>query len=530
MSNTSSEIQAIFQSHQAAEAFMISRFGKSESFDVNMKYMHVHNMKVFSIYVTGLIDSANFTRLLTMIQPSSVINGNQSKSEKDSKQYNNSTKQEIEQPQEKESKNELAQENKTSREETVQAEADYFFECFPYFAWELQTSKEKLLTAVLSGQVAFITPSGVSFTADLRSYPGRMPEEPDNEKVIRGSRDGFTENIIQNTGLIRRRVRDTSLRFELHQVTEKSQMDIAIVYLKEIANEEQLNYVRERIKKIHHDGLSMADKSLEEWLFKQRYHPMPFVRYSERPDIVAAHLLEGHIAIVVDTSPSVILLPVTLFHHLQHAEEYRQTPAIGTSVRILRFSGAFLSFFLLPLWFLLVKHPEYLPSFIDYIGINKKSSVPLLVQILTADIGIEFLRLAAIHTPTPLSTAMGLIAGIIIGQIAIDVGLFSAEVVLYTAVSSIFTFAVPSYELSVSIKIFRIALMLLTAAFGLNGFFIGIFLIVWYLASLKPMKVPYLWPLIPFFPVAFLRVFIRYPMTTSALRPYIVGAKERKRS
>ncbi|WP_397537623.1 spore germination protein [Rummeliibacillus pycnus] len=521
-SSTNSETQAIFQSNEAAEAFMISQFGKSESFDINMKYIHVHNMEVFTININGLIDSPNYTRLLTAIQPTAVYkrdkftSGEAEGSPKPDKDESDTSK--LEKGQEQ------------SKKESIQAEADYFFECFPFFAWELQTSKEKLLTAIMSGQIAFITPSGIAITADFRSYPGRNPEEPDNEKVIRGSRDGFTESIILNSALIRRRIRDTSLRLELHQVTEKSQMDLAIVYLKEIVNEEHLNYIRKRLEKIQHDGLTMADKSLEEWLIKQRFHPLPFVRYSERPDIVAAHILEGHIAIVVDTSPSVILVPITLFHHLQHAEEYRQAPAIGTVVRFLRFFGAFLSFFLLPLWFLLVKHPEYVPSFMDFIGLNKKTSIPLLVQILVADIGIEYLRLAAIHTPTPLSTAMGLVAGIVIGQIAINVGLFSGEVVLYTAVTAIFTFAIPSYELSVSVKIFRVLLLLLTAAFGVNGFFIGILGTVWYMASLKPMNVPFLWPLIPFFPNAFAHVLLRYPMTNDAPRPFFVGAKDRKRS
>ncbi|UQW98491.1 spore germination protein [Rummeliibacillus sp. G93] len=517
MSNdTNNKIVSLFQSNEAAEEFMISQFGKSESYDINMKYVHVHNMDVFMININGLTDTENFTRILTATQPTSVFAKNQAQVKKEDAPELDANK-----------KDEKVD---SSKEEKLSVEAKYFFECFPYFAWEMQTSKDKLLAAILSGQVAFITPSGIAFVADLRSYPGRQPEEPDNEKVIRGSRDGFTENIVLNTALIRRRIRDTSLRFELHQETARSKMDIAIVYIKELVNDEHLHYVRERIKAIHHDGMTMSDKSLEEWLIKQRYHPLPFVRYSERPDIVAAHVLEGHIAIVVDTSPSVILVPITMFHHLQHAEEYRQAPAIGTMLRFLRFFGVFLSFFLLPLWFLLVKHPEFIPQSIDFIGINKKTSVPLLVQILTADIGVEFLRIAAIHTPTPLSTAMGLISGIIIGQIAIDVGLFSAEVVLYTAISAIFTFAIPSYELSISIKIFRTILLLLTAALGLNGFFIGLFLLVWYMVSLKPMKVPYLWPLIPFFPVGFAHVLIRFPMTNDAPRPYIVGAKDRKRN
>jgi len=483
------EQKPIFASIEEAEKFMISKFGESESFDIGMKHLHLYKMPVFSIYINGLIDSANFTEILVNIQPTQEVEG-----------Y------------------------------TPETEPEFFQFCFPYFAWEPMTNQEQLLTAILGGQVAFITPSGYAFIADLRAYPGRQPEEPDNEKVIRGSRDGFTENIVQNSGLIRRRIRDASLRFELHQISDKGKTDTAIVFMKGIANEDHLNYIRQRMKKIHHDGLTMADKSIEEWLFKQGFHPLPFVRYTERPDITAAHLLEGHIAIIVDTSPSIILVPVTFFHHLQHAEEYRQAPFIGTAVRFLRFFGTFLSLIVLPFWYLLIKHHELIPTFLDFVGIDKKSAIPILLQILIADAGIEYLRLASIHTPTPLSTAMGLIAGVIIGNIAIDVGLFSPEVVLYTAITAIFTFVIPSYELSITIKVFRIFLLLITAWLGVNGFFLGILGLFLYICSLRPMKVPYMWPVVPFFPQAFLRIFIRFPMTSDALRPYIVGAKQRKRS
>jgi stage V sporulation protein AF len=273
----------------------------------------------------------------------------------------------------------------------------------------------------------------------------------------------------------------------------------------------------------------MTDKALEEWIFKQGFHPLPFVRFTERPDIAAAHLLEGHIIMVVDTSPSVIIVPTTLFHHLQHAEEYRQAPVIGTIVRWLRISGVLLSLFLLPFWYLLAKHPEYLPMSLDFFGPKDIGEIPLLIQILLADIGIEFLRLAAIHTPTPLSTAMGIIAALVIGQMAVDVGLFIPEVILYTAITAIFTFAIPSYELSITTKIFRTFILLSTALFGVNGFFVAIVCLLWYVCSVKPLNVPYLWPALPFFPKALLRILVRFPMPTEAKRPFITRALVRKR-
>lgn len=412
----------------------------------------------------------------------------------------------------------------------VEDEKEYFESYFNFHGRSEETERKAYLLAILSGQVTFITKSGYCYVAELRNYPGRSPEEPDNEKVIRGSRDGFTEGISQNTALIRRRIRNSNLRFELHKISKIGQTDVAIAYMKDVANEDMLEKLRQRLDQINHDGLTMADKSLEEWLFKQKFHPVPFVRYTERPDIAAAHLLEGHIAIMVDTSPSVILVPITIFHLLQHAEEYRQAPLVGTFVRFMRYFGAIMGLLLLPLWYVFATNESLLPDALSFLGTQEKSHVPLLLQILIADIGIEFLRMAAIHTPTPLSTAMGLVAGVIIGQIAIDVGLFSAEVVLYTAVAAILIFIIPSYELSISIKIFRLFLLLMVGIWGVNGLFIGIFLVFTYLCSLRPMQAPYFWPLVPFFPMAMLRVLIRFPMTADALRPYVVASKQRKRS
>jgi len=476
----------LFNSLEEAEDFLKEQFGDGESFDVGIKHLFVKDLPVLCAYISGLVDGEALTQLLSSMLPEEDID--------------------------------------------IDDEKEYFETIFNFHGRSEETERKAYLLAILSGQVTFITKSGYCYVAELRNYPGRSPEEPDNEKVIRGSRDGFTEGISQNTALVRRRIRNSNLRFELHKISKVGQTDVALAFMKDIANEEMLEKLRQRLGQINHDGLTMADKSLEEWLFKQKFHPIPFVRYTERPDIVAAHLLEGHVAIMVDTSPSVILVPVTIFHLLQHAEEYRQAPAVGTFVRFMRYFGTIMGLLLLPLWYLFVTNESLLPDSLSFLGTQEKSHIPILLQILIADIGIEFLRMAAIHTPTPLSTAMGLVAGVIIGQIAIDVGVFSSEVVLYTAVGAIFTFIIPSYELSISIKLFRIVLLLMTGIWGADGLFIGLFLLFTYLCSLRPLQAPYLWPLVPFFPTAMLRVIIRFPMTSDALRPYVVASKQRKRS
>lgn len=480
------ETKSLFPNMSAAEDFLKEKFGVNESFDFGTMHTHLYDFPVLLVYINGLVDGQVLTDLLTQVQRD---------------------KWDIE-----------------LDENTIM---EHYF---PYYSITAYDSTEKWLVALMSGQVTFILKNGSVYTIDVRTYPGRQPEEPDNEKVVRGSRDGFTENIVQNTALIRRRIRDVNLRFELHQVSTRSQTDIAIAYIKDVANDDNLVQIRERLNQIQHDGFTMTDKALEEWIFKQGFHPLPFVRFTERPDIAAAHLLEGHIVMIVDTSPSVIIVPTTLFHHLQHAEEYRQAPVIGTIVRWIRFSGVLLSLFLLPFWYLLATHPEFLPKSLEFLGPKEIGEVPLLLQILIADIGIEFLRLAAIHTPTPLSTAMGIIAALVIGQMAVDVGLFIPEVILYAAVTAIFTFAIPSYELSIATKIFRTFILLSTAIFGVNGLFISLVCLLWYVGSIKPLNVPYLWPAMPFFPKAFLRILIRFPMPVDAKRPFITRSPVRKRS
>ncbi|OUM83857.1 spore germination protein, partial [Caldibacillus debilis] len=322
-------------------------------------------------------------------------------------------------------------------------------------------------------------------------------------------------------------IRDERLRFENFKVGERSKTDVVIGYLKDVANPELVAIIRKEIKGIQIDGITMADKTVEEFLVKQGYNPFPLVRYTERPDVAATHLLEGHVLIFVDTSPSVIIAPTTYFHHVQHAEEYRESASVGTLIRWARFIGILISVFLIPLWLLFVLEPDLLPDSIDYIGPEKKSHVPVILQIFLADLGIELLRIAAIHTPTPLSTAMGIIAAVLIGEIAVDVGLFMSEVILYVSLAAIGTFATPSYELSVANKIARLVLALLVTIFKVPGLVIGSTVLLIFLASIRSLDTPYLWPFIPFNPRAFMQILFRRSVPGSKIRPDIVRPRNR---
>ncbi|WP_344910088.1 spore germination protein [Amphibacillus indicireducens] len=388
---------------------------------------------------------------------------------------------------------------------------------------------QEAITRMLSGlAIIFIDGYDQIMVVDVRSYPGRSPEEPDTERVVRGSRDGYTENIIENTALTRRRIRDPRLRNEIIQVGDRSKTDVCISYIKDIADPELIQIIKKELKAIKTDGLSMADKALEEYIVKQGFNPFPIVRYTERPDVASVHLFEGHVIIMVDTSPSMIITPTTLFHHVQHAEEYRQTPASGTFVRWIRFLGIITSIFILPFWYLLSIEQGLLPEALEFIGPNENTgNVPLFLQIILADVGVELLRMAAIHTPTPLSTAMGLIAAVLIGDIAIEAGLFTGEVILYVSVAAVGSYATPSYELSIANKLARIMIVLATFAFSLPGFVATSTFYILALASVKSFNTPYLWPFIPFNFRALRQILIRYSVPAKETRPSITQVKQK---
>ncbi len=392
---------------------------------------------------------------------------------------------------------------------------------------EITSSLDEAITSMLTGLI-FILVEGYdkAFIIDVRSYPGRQPEEPDTERVVRGARDGYVENLVFNTALTRRRIHDERLRNEIFQVGLRSRTDVCVSYIDGIADPDLVNIIKEEIKAIDIDGIPMADKVIEEYVLKQGMNPFPLVRYTERPDVAAFHLLEGHVLIMVDTSPSVMITPATLFHHMQHAEEYRQAPLVGTFLRWTRFLGIFFSLFLLPFWLLVVNQPSLLPSSLEFIGPEKVKHVPVVAQILFAEFGIELLRMAAIHTPSPLATALGLVAALLIGDIAIQVGYFTPEVVLYVALGVIGIFATPSHELGLALRISRIALIIAVALFKVPGFVVGGTLFILLLASVKTFNKPYMAPFLPLNPQGAWQILVRTAVPSVRFRPSIVHPKD----
>lgn len=410
--------------------------------------------------------------------------------------------------------------------------ADAFHSFIDLYVPAAQVTKEEnwnsMLTGVLSGVTAlFIDGETCVVMIDAKNFPARGLEEPSLEKVVRGSRDGFVETLMVNISLVRRRLRDPQLRYEIIRVGERTQTDVCIAYIDDIVDKDLLKSVKDKISMVKIDGLPLADKQLEEATVKRGWNPFPLVRYSERPDTVSAHLLEGYVAVFVDTSPSVMTLPTTYSDLMQHAEENRQTPFIGTYLRWVRFIGIFASLFMLPLWLLFVMHPEFKPPALEFLGPNKIAKLPLVVQFLLAEIGVDLLRMASVHTPTSLATAMSLVAAILIGDIAVQTGIFVNEVILYMAVAAIGMFATPSYELGLANRIVRLVLIVAVAAFSAPGFVIASTVIMLMLTMERSFNRPYMWPIIPFDLKALVSIIIRQPVLHNRTRPNNVRAQQR---
>lgn len=336
-----------------------------------------------------------------------------------------------------------------------------------------------------------------TYIMDTKNYPNRSIQEPETEKSVRGAKDGFNESILNNTGLLRRRIKSVELCFHKETIGTKNPIDIAVAYLEDKVDKKVLHQVLSRIQEIHAQELIMSDRAIEELLLDQGYNPFPLVRYSERPDIVATHIQHGYIAIVCDTSSSVLMLPTTIFEILEHVEEHRQTPLIGTFIRIIRLSAVLLSIYLVPIWALCVSFLKWDWTF--------------FVQILLVELSIELLRIATIHTPESISNAMGLIAALLLGQFAIDLGFFSEEILLFCAVGAIGGFATPNYELSLTNKYIKVMMILCILLLNIYGFVIFNIALWIYLARLKPFGMSYLYPLFPLDIKGLVQFLIRKP-------------------
>jgi len=373
--------------------------------------------------------------------------------------------------------------------------------CMPYVEVDLSGKWDNILNNLLSGVfVLLIDGYDKAILIDSREYPSRNVAEPDKDKVLRGSKDGFVETIVFNTALLRRRIRSTDLRMEMYAAGKSSHTDIAVCYMESRVDKALLDKIVTRIQNIKVDALTMNQESLAECLYEKKwYNPFPKFKYTERPDTAAAQVLEGNIIIFVDNSPSAMILPTSIFDVVEEADDYYFPPITGTYLRLTRFLIFILTYIMTPTFLLLMNHTEWIPEKFAFIMLKDTENIPLIWQFLILELAIDGLRLAAVNTPSMLSTPLSVMAALVLGEFSVNSGWFNSEVMLYMAFVAIANYTQANYELGYALKFMRILTLILTAWLDVWGYAAGVVITCLAVALNKTVSgQSYLYPFLPF--------------------------------
>ena len=362
--------------------------------------------------------------------------------------------------------------------------------CLPYVEVDVIADFDLIIRNVLSGVTClFIDGYEACLAIDCRTYPARGVEEPDKDRSLRGSRDGFVETIVFNTALMRRRIRDPHLTMKMFEVGEISRTDVALCYMSDRVDHELLRNLTRRIEELQLDALRMNQQSLADALFKRKwFNPFPKFKYTERPDTAAACLMEGKVIILVDNSPSAMILPTSIFDVIEEANDYYFPTLTNVYLKVSRALITLATVFFTPLFLLFMQNTEWLPEIFRFVVLKDTVNIPLVFQLLILELAIDGLRLAAMNTPTMLSTPLSVIAGIVMGEFAVKSGWFNSEVMLYMSFVAVANYTQPNFELGYALKFMRLLLLVLTALFNWIGFAVGTLIVVVSIAFNKTLS------------------------------------------
>lgn len=403
------------------------------------------------------------------------------------------------------------------QEEEIVLSSTSLFEMkwIPYVEVNCLDNFNQIITQILSGTI-FLIVDGLdqAIAIDARTYPNRSMSEPEDDRVLRGSRDGFVETLIFNTALIRRRIRDNELTMKLLQIGSQSHSDVVLCYMNDQVDKQALQQLEKEMKELDIKNLALAQESLAECLIQKNWwNPFPKVRYTERPDTAVANLYEGKIIVLVDNSPAAMILPTSFFDFVQETNDYYFPPIIGTYLRWVRCLIFICTLFVTPLWYLYLQNASLFPDSLQFLMVKEMNAVPIFLQLLLVEFLIDAIKMASLNTPSALSGSFGVIGALVLGEFAIKAHWFVPEVLLYMAFVSLANFTQPSYELSYAFKLCRIFLLFMIALFNILGFFLGLILIGWTLLTTKTiLHNHYLSPLIPFQWHSLISLLIRLPI------------------
>ena len=353
-------------------------------------------------------------------------------------------------------------------------------QCLPYVEVDTISDFDQVLRNLLSGTTClFIDGYEACLVIDCRTYPARSVGEPEKDKSLRGSRDGFVETIVFNTALIRRRIRDPHLVMQMMEIGDISRTDVALCYMSDRADESLLKNVEKRLQSIHPGDLRMNPPRLAEERFKRIwFNPFPKFKFTERPDTAAACLLEGKVVILVDNSPSAMILPTSILDIIEEANDYYFPTLTQIYLKFSRGLITFLTVFLTPVFLLFMQNLNWLPEVFRFVAIRDTVNIPLVFQLLMLELAIDGLRLAALNTPSMLSTPLSVSAGIVMGEFSVQSGWCNSEVMLYMAFVAVANYTQPNFELGYALQFMRLLLLILTHLFNWVGFAAGCVIVI----------------------------------------------------
>lgn len=375
-------------------------------------------------------------------------------------------------------------------------------------------SVDRLVLSVMSGCTVMLCDrfDANAIVIDLRTYPARSTDEPENDKVMRGSRDGFVETLINNTAMIRRRIRNPGLTVKYLNIGKSTRTDIALCYMEGRADSDYVKELTEKLEALETDSLVLGHQSLTESLIKTRwYNPFPKIRSTERPDAAAATILEGGVILLCDNSPEAMVFPTTLFDFLQETDDYYFPPLTGSYLRVLRHLIFWMTVFITPLWYLSLEHQYILPEALKFLIPKDPGELPIFLQLILVELALDGLKLASLNTPSALSNSLSVVGGLLLGDFAVTVGWLCPDVILYMSFIAIAGFTQSNYELGYAFKYMRIITLILTVLLDWWGFAIGVIITIVLAATNKSVngKRHYLYPLIPWNGKALARLVFR---------------------
>lgn len=390
----------------------------------------------------------------------------------------------------------------------------------------------KAIDLFLSGDTLMLVEGlQIGYIIATRAWANRGISEPSGETSIRGSKEGFSEVIRFNTALIRRRVRDTRLKIKAIQLGTRSKTDTAIVYIDDIVNRDALDELMKRINMIDIDAI-LDSSYVGELIEDNKLSPFPQIQSTERPDVVAAAIYEGRIAIIVDNSPFVLIVPATLPNFLQTPDDYYERWMHSSSVRIIRLLGIFLSLILPALYVAVTSyHSSIIPTKLAYSIAASREGVPFpaFIEVIIMEISLTFLMEAIARLPKPIGSTIGIVGGLIIGQAAVSAGIVSPIMIIIIGITAITSFLTPNYDIVLSLRAIRFGLIIASGVIGLYGIMLGLIVTLIHLIRLNSFGISYLAPATNPHLSDMKDMYIKLPLGLFKKRPKYMKTKDKIR-